>query len=71
MLSFGFLCVCFCITVFLPRTDYWNDNVVIVDLKISNLISIFIDDFGDCMFSQKTRLLIERKLPKIMLLSEN
>lgn len=29
----GFFCVCACITVFLPRTDYWNDNVVIVDLK--------------------------------------
>lgn len=27
-----FLCLCV-ITVFLPRTDYWNDNLIIVDWK--------------------------------------
>lgn len=57
MWGWGFFCVC--ITIFLPRTDYWNDNVVIVDFKKTTLISILVDKF-----SQKTRLLTEWKSVK-------
>lgn len=38
----------------LPRTDYWNDIVVVVDLKKpNNLISILVGNSGVGMFSQK------------------